>query len=133
MDRCGAPHALFRASMPQGDPSYPASPRHHPYQMLPISSYKGDAADEAKLERERKEAKQLRKQAAKLGNIGINSGSDLLTVKAKYLKERAARIEAAATAVHKERSGEIRLTNSGTHAKVLLALDDLGVTTPAGK
>lgn len=108
------------------------------YFALPFSHARraleeGDAADEAKLERERKEAKQLRKQAAKLGNIGINSGSDLLTVKAKYLKERAARIEAAATAVHKERSGEIRLTNSGTHAKVLLALDDLGVTTPAGK
>ena len=45
--------------------------------------------------RVKKKAKQLRKQAAKLGNIGINSGSDLLTVKAKYLKERAARIEAA--------------------------------------
>ncbi len=54
----------------------------------------GDAADEAKLERDLKEAKQLRKQAAKLTNIGINSGSDLLIGKAKQLKERAAKIEA---------------------------------------
>ena len=45
-------------------------------------------------ERDLKDAQQLRRQAAKLTNIGINSGSDLLTLKAKYLKERAAKIEA---------------------------------------
>jgi ATPase subunit of ABC transporter with duplicated ATPase domains len=92
-----------------------------------------DAADGVKLERDLKEANKLRKQAAKLTNIGINSGSDLLTVKAKQLKDRAARIESHVTELHKERSGEIRLGNSGTHARVLLALDDLPVTTPAGE
>jgi ATPase subunit of ABC transporter with duplicated ATPase domains len=92
-----------------------------------------DSAAEMKLENDLKEATKLRKQAAKLTNIGINSGSDLLTVKAKYLKDRAAKIEAAARPVHKERSGEIRLSNSGTHAKVLLAFENLTVTTPAGQ
>ena len=91
-----------------------------------------DQAAEAKLERDLKDARQLRKQAAKLTNIGINSGSDLLTVKAKQLKDRAARIEDAARPVHKERSGEIRLGNSGTHAKVLIAAENLTVVTPAG-
>jgi len=104
-----------------------------PFSAARLALAEDDAADAAKLERDLKNAKQLRKQAAKLTNIGINSGSDLLTVKAKYLKERAAKIEAAAKAVHKERSGEIRLSNSGTHAKVLLALDDLAVTTPDGR
>jgi ATPase subunit of ABC transporter with duplicated ATPase domains len=104
-----------------------------PYTAARRALEEGDAADEARLERELKEAKQLRKQAAKLTNIGINSGSDLLTVKAKYLKERASKIEAAATAVHKERSGDIRLSNSGTHAKVLLAIEDVTVTTPAAQ
>lgn len=104
-----------------------------PYTAARRALEEGDAADEAKLERELKEAKQLRKQAAKLTNIGINSGSDLLTVKAKYLKERASKIEAAAPAVHKERSGDIRLSNSGTHAKVLLAIEDVTVTTPAAQ
>ena len=103
-----------------------------PYGRARRALEEGDAADEGKLERELKEARQLRKQASKLTNIGINSGSDLLTVKAKYLKERASRIEAAATAVHKERHGEIRLANSGTHAKVLVSLDGVTVTTPAG-
>jgi ATPase subunit of ABC transporter with duplicated ATPase domains len=90
-------------------------------------------ADEAaarQQEKDLKEAKQLRQQASKLTNIGINSGSDLLTLKAKYLKERAAKIEASAIQLHKERSGEIRLANAGTHAKVLVALEDLTVRTP---
>ena len=103
-----------------------------PYSHARRSLEEGDAADEARLERELKEAKQLRKQAAKLTNIGINSGSDLLTVKAKYLKERAAKIEASATAVHKERSGEIRLTNSGTHAKVLVSIEGVTISKPDG-
>jgi ATPase subunit of ABC transporter with duplicated ATPase domains len=104
-----------------------------PYSAARKALEEEDAASEARLERDLKEARQLRKQAAKLTNIGINSGSDLLTVKAKYLKERAARIEEAARPVHRERAGEIRLANSGTHAKVLLALDDVTVTTPAGE
>lgn len=104
-----------------------------PYSEARRALEREDAASEARLERDLKEARQLRKQAAKLTNIGINSGSDLLTVKAKYLKERASKIEEAARPVHKERSGEIRLSNSGTHAKVLLALDDVTVTTPDGE
>jgi len=103
-----------------------------PYSEARLALEKEDAAGEARLERELKEARQLRKQAAKLTNIGINSGSDLLTVKAKYLKDRASKIEEAARPVHRERSGEIRLSNSGTHAKVLLAVDGVTVATPSG-
>lgn len=36
-------------------------------------------------------------------------------------------------ALHVERSGEIRLANRGTHARVLVRLDDIVVTTPDGK
>ncbi len=103
-----------------------------PYNHARESLEESDASDEARLERELKEAKQLRKQAAKLTNIGINSGSDLLQSKAKQLKERASKIEAATVAVHKERSGEIRLTNSGTHAKVLVSVENVTVTKPDG-
>ncbi|TIU49800.1 MAG: ABC-F family ATP-binding cassette domain-containing protein, partial [Mesorhizobium sp.] len=78
-------------------------------------------------------AQQLRKQAAKLNNIGINSGSDLLTVKTKQLKERAEKLEDAAVQAHRERSaGAIRLANRGTHAKVLITLEDAAVETPDG-
>ncbi len=80
-----------------------------------------------------KTAQQLRRQAAKLNNIGINSGSDLLVVKTKQLKQRADRLEDTARPAHQERSaGTIKLANRGTHAKVLVTLDDATVGTPDG-
>jgi ATPase subunit of ABC transporter with duplicated ATPase domains len=92
-----------------------------------------DAASERQFEKEMKTADQLRRQAAKLNNLGINSGSDLLVVKTKQLRERAAKIEDRARPAHKEKSaGAIRLANRGTHAKVLVALEDIAVTTPDG-
>ncbi len=91
-----------------------------------------DAAIGRQHETDLKAAKKLRQNAAKLSNIGINSGSDLLTVKAKQLKERALKIENSAKSAHVERSGEIRLANRGTHAKVLMGIEDLAVTTPDG-
>jgi ATPase subunit of ABC transporter with duplicated ATPase domains len=106
------------------------------YFALPFSEARAalaeeDAALATKNERDLKEANKLRKQAAKLTNIGINSGSDLLTVKAKQLKDRAQKIEANVRDGHRERSGQIRLANSGVHAKVLVAIENLTVTTPA--
>ncbi len=103
-----------------------------PYSRARAALAEIDAAAETKRERDLKEAGKLRKQAAKLTNIGINSGSDLLTVKSKYLRERAAKIENSIPSLHKERTGEIRLANSGTHAKVLLAIENVTVATPAG-
>src|SRR5690606_21060937 len=35
--------------------------------------------------------------------------------------------------LHKERSGEIRLANAGTHATVLVAIEGLTVRTPDGR
>lgn len=92
-----------------------------------------DASEERRYQRDMKVAQQLRRQAAKLNNIGINSGSDLLTVKTKQLKQRAERLEDAAKPAHQERSaGAIRLANRGTHAKILVTLDDVQVETPDG-
>ena len=81
-----------------------------------------------------KTAQQLRQQAAKLNNVGINSGSDLLLSKTKQLKQRAEKLEDAARPAHLERSaGLIRLANRGTHAKVLVTLEDAAVETPDGR
>ncbi|MCW5712588.1 ABC-F family ATP-binding cassette domain-containing protein [Shinella sp.] len=105
---------------------------------LPYSRARGaldaaDAAEERCFEKDMKAAQQLRQQAAKLNNIGINSGSDLLVVKTKQLKERAERIEDAARPAHQERpAGAIRLANRGTHARVLVTLEDAAVGTPDG-
>lgn len=91
-----------------------------------------DAADASQQEKELKEARRLRRNAGELYNVGINSGSDLLLTKARQLKARAAAIEVKQKDLHKERTGDIRLANRGTHAKVLLAMEDVPVTTPAG-
>ncbi|WP_341367356.1 ABC-F family ATP-binding cassette domain-containing protein [Yoonia sp. BS5-3] len=90
-----------------------------------------DAADERRFANDLNKANQLRKQAAKLKNIGINSGSDLLVNKTKQLTERAAKIEAAAKPAHREQgAGDIKLANRGTHAKALITLDNAMVETP---
>lgn len=62
-----------------------------------------DAADERRFANDLNKASLLRKQAAKLKNIGINSGFDLLITKTKQLTERAAKIEAAAKPAHREK------------------------------
>tara|TARA_R110002124_G_scaffold63350_38_gene173409 strand:- start:20600 stop:22120 length:1521 start_codon:yes stop_codon:yes gene_type:complete len=104
-----------------------------PYSKARLALAELDEAAELKRERDLKEVSKLRKQAAKLTNIGINSGSDLLVVKSKYLRERAEKIENAAQSVHKERSGDIRLGNSGAQARVMLAFENVTVSTPPGE
>lgn len=93
-----------------------------------------DEADARRFANDLNKANQLRKQAAKLKNIGINSGSDLLVIKTKQLNERAEKLEAAAKPAHREHSaGEIKLGNAGTHARALVTLDDIPITTPDGR
>ncbi|TCT31720.1 ABC-F family ATP-binding cassette domain-containing protein [Martelella mediterranea] len=102
-----------------------------PYTQARGALDEADAADQRRFANDLNKAQQLRKQAAKLKNIGINSGSDLLVTKTKQLKARAEKIEDAARPAHQDYSaGDIKLTNSGTHAKALVTLDDVPVQTP---
>ena len=48
-----------------------------------------DAARHRRFENDMRKVRALRQQAAKLKNIGVNSGSDLLVVKTRQLSERA--------------------------------------------
>ncbi len=105
-----------------------------PFSTARLALMEADIADNKRFELDLKYADQLRRQAAKLKNIGINSGSDLLITKTKQLKDRADKIEAAARPSHKEGSaGAIKLANSGTHAKALLSLNDAVVSAPDGR
>ncbi|MEM9633482.1 MAG: ABC-F family ATP-binding cassette domain-containing protein [Pseudomonadota bacterium] len=93
-----------------------------------------DAAAARQFEKEIGKANQLRRQAAKLKNIGINSGSDLLLTKTRQLKERAEKIEETARpGFNGKSSGKIRLANSGTHAKALVAMEETDITVPGGR
>jgi ATPase subunit of ABC transporter with duplicated ATPase domains len=92
-----------------------------------------DGAREAKLARETKEASRLRRSAGHLRNVGINSGSDTWLKKSKQLAERAAAIEDSLRPAEQVRTGDIRLVNRGTHARVLVALENVPVCTPDGR
>lgn len=112
-------------------------PSEQVYLPLPYSAARAeldtiDAAAEKERERDLKQASQLRKQAAKLTNVGINSGSDLLVVKSKQLRDRAEKIETQVHEVHRDRTGLVKLGNSGADVRVLMAFQNLPVTTPDG-
>src|SRR2546426_1202610 len=105
-----------------------------PYSRARAALNEADASDERRYQRDLKTAQHLRERAAKLNNIGVNSGSDLLLSKTKQLKQRAEKLEDATKPAHLERSaGTIRLANRGTHAKVLVTLEDAAVETPDGR
>lgn len=103
-----------------------------PYSEARTALEQEDAAAEKVLIKEQKQAKQLREQAAKLNNVGLNSGSDLLQTKAKQLRKRASDIEDNLKDLHKERHGDITLANRGTHAKVIMSFEDVTVSAPNG-
>jgi len=105
----------------------------HPFSTARALLAADDARQELVFSREMKEADRLRQNAGRLKNVGINSGSDLLLKKSKQLNARAQAIEQAARPLAKQRTGEVRLANSGTHAKVLATLEDIHVTTPDGR
>ncbi len=105
-----------------------------PYSRALRALEERDAARDRQFENEMRKVKALRQQAAKLKNIGINSGSDLLVVKTKQLSERADKLEEQAKPGHRERSaGTIRLAGSGTHAKALVSIKETSVSTPDGR
>jgi ATPase subunit of ABC transporter with duplicated ATPase domains len=104
----------------------------HPFTRARTLLAHDDAERDAQQARAGKEAERLRRNAGQLKNVGINSGSDLLLKKAKQLAGRAEAIEQSIRPAAKQRSGDIRLTNSGTHAKVLMTLDNVTVATPDG-
>ncbi|MCG7491933.1 ATP-binding cassette domain-containing protein [Thalassobius sp. Cn5-15] len=78
-------------------------------------------------------AQQLRRQAAKLKNTGINAGSDLLLTKTKQLSARADQLEGAARPAYQDRSaGRIRLDSSTIGSRALVTIEPQEVNKPDG-
>ncbi|MBZ6077004.1 ATP-binding cassette domain-containing protein [Microvirga sp. WGZ8] len=92
-----------------------------------------DTAQANRNEKDRREIKRMRQNAGELRNVGINSGSDLLLTKAKQLKKRADALEEGLQAVHRDRSGEVRLASRSTHARILISLQNVVVCKPDGE
>ncbi len=105
----------------------------HPYSKSRRLLTDDDAALAARNARDLHEADRLRRSAGALRNIGINSGSDASQKKSAQIFKRADALERTVRATHVERSGDIRLANRGTHARVMIALDDVTISTPDGR
>lgn len=102
-----------------------------PYRAALHALDEANAAQERQATNDLSKARNLRRQAAKLKNVGVNSGSDLLLSKTKQLTARAKKLEAAASAPEREHSGgKIRLNQSETHAKALITLNNINICTP---
>jgi ATPase subunit of ABC transporter with duplicated ATPase domains len=104
----------------------------HPYSTARALLADDDAAQQAKLAKDAKEAERLRRSYNELNNIGINSGRETAQKKAQQMKARVAAIEETLKPVERERSGAIRLASRDTHAKVLLAPKEVTVRRPDG-
>lgn len=105
-----------------------------PYSRARAALDQADQAEARRFDQDLARAGQLRRQAAKLKNIGINSGSDLLTLKTRQLTERAEKIEASARPAHRARSaGAIRLDASEARARALVTLEDAVIRAPDGR
>jgi ATPase subunit of ABC transporter with duplicated ATPase domains len=105
----------------------------HPYSRAKHLLAEDDAAQTAKLTKDTREAERLRRSAGALRNIGINSRSDAAQKKSMQMARRAEQLEETLRPVHADRPGDIRLGNRGTHAKMLVAFDDLTVCAPDGR
>jgi len=105
----------------------------HPYSRARELLAGDDAAQDRKHAKDAKEVDRLRRNAGELRNVGVNSGSDLLQKKSMQLTQRAERLEQMLRPAHVERPADIRLSSSGTHAKVLVAIQDLTVASPDGQ
>jgi ATPase subunit of ABC transporter with duplicated ATPase domains len=112
----------------------PELSRHfaHPYTRARQLLAEADAAQAARLANDTREADRLRRSANALKNIGINSRSDTAQKKSMQMAQRAEALEQALRPVHADRSGDIRLGNRGTHARVLMSMDDVTVRSPDG-
>lgn len=96
-----------------------------PYSAARAALDSRDIAEARRFDNDMAKARQIRRQAAKLKNVGINSGSDLLLTKTKQLTARADKLESQARPAPQDASaGAIRLTNAGTHAKALVTIDE---------
>ena len=104
----------------------------HAYSVARPLLVADDAAAEAKLTRDSREVTRLQRSAAALRNIGLNSRSDAAQKKSAQMAQRAHRLEQELRPIEVDRTAEVRLAGRGTHARVLLMVDNLAVAPPEG-
>lgn len=91
-----------------------------------------DKANCLQRERELEELNRLKKSAHNLRQMGVNNFSDRASQKAKQTEKKIEKLQSQVTEVHKEKRRDIRLSNSDTHAKRMLLVQNSQVSSPNG-
>lgn len=105
----------------------------HPYSVARQLLDQDDKTAYAQREKELKEISRLEKSAHELRQIGVNDHSDNALKKSAQIAKRAETIRSQTTEVYVEGKRDVRLSNSGTHAKYMVQLENVDVSTPDGK
>jgi len=92
-----------------------------------------DRAEENRRERDTKQLDRLRKSAHQLRQIGINKHSDTALKRSAQLDRKIEALADALPRAIREQPREIQLSNSGTHAKVVLEFQQFKLRTPDGQ
>lgn len=92
-----------------------------------------DQAANAQRDKELKEVERLRKSALELRKMGANFHSASSLNKSVQIEARADNILSQVREVYVAEKRDIKLSNSGTHAKTLVALKDVEIATPDGR
>lgn len=106
---------------------------NYPYSSAREILEQDDKSANAQRERELKEVNRLESRAHELRQIGVNKHSDAALKRSAQIARRAETIKSQATEVYVEEKREVRLTNSGTHAKYMVQLENVDISTPDGK
>ncbi len=92
-----------------------------------------DKALTSQREKELEELTRLQKSAHELRQTGINNHSDAALQKAKQIDKKIERLRLQLTApVHIEYPRAIQLTNSGSHAKKIITIENVSIHAPHG-
>ncbi|RVT97568.1 ABC-F family ATP-binding cassette domain-containing protein [Rhodovarius crocodyli] len=105
----------------------------HPFSRARELLAADDAAQADRFERDSREAARLRRSAAELRNIGINSRSDAAQHKSAQIRRRAEALEATLREAPKARAARLQLAAGTTHARILLDIENTTVTAPDGR
>lgn len=108
--------------------SYP-----HSFTKARTQLVQDDRAAAAQREKELKEVERLEKSAHELKQTGANFHSDSASKKSAQMAKRADDLRTQVIESHVEIRRDIRLPNSGMHAKHLIELKNLTVAAPDGR
>ncbi|VVP88906.1 putative ABC transporter ATP-binding protein YbiT [Pseudomonas fluorescens] len=102
----------------------------HPYSRAVDLLEAEDRADDSRRERDTRHLERMRKSAHQLRQIGVNKHSDAALKRSAQLDRKIQTLaDAIPRAVH-EQPREIQLSNSGTHAKVVVEFQKFTLRTP---